>query len=84
MAPLSTAGWIVHDVGLATNIGGQVFGMVALEPAVMIEGGVPGRKDGVIAAGAGPGADCPVGTGPHCTRGTPLPTLAVQRVGAGT
>jgi hypothetical protein len=34
MATLSTAGWIVHDVGLATNIGGQVFGMVALEPAV--------------------------------------------------
>jgi hypothetical protein len=34
MATLSTAGWVVHDVGLATNIGGTMFGMLALEPAL--------------------------------------------------
>jgi hypothetical protein len=34
MATLSSAGWIVHDVGLATAIGGSLFGKVALEPAL--------------------------------------------------
>jgi hypothetical protein len=34
MTTLSTAGWIVHDVGLATNIGGTMFGMMALEPSL--------------------------------------------------
>lgn len=34
MATLSTAGWVIHDVGLATNIGGTMFGMLALEPAL--------------------------------------------------
>ena len=34
MPNLSTAGWIVHDVGLATNIGGSLFGYLALEPGL--------------------------------------------------
>jgi len=34
MPALSSAGWIVHDVGLATVIGGSLFGKVALEPAL--------------------------------------------------
>jgi hypothetical protein len=34
MTTLSTAGWVVHDVGLATNIGGTMFGMMALEPSL--------------------------------------------------
>ncbi len=34
MTTLSSAGWIVHDVGLATSIGGSLFGKVALEPAL--------------------------------------------------
>ena len=34
MATLSTAGWVVHDIGLATALGGNVFGKVALDPTV--------------------------------------------------
>ena len=34
MTTLSTAGWVVHDVGLATAIGGSLFGKAALEPAL--------------------------------------------------
>lgn len=34
MTTLSSAGWIVHDVGLAAAIGGSLFGKVALEPAL--------------------------------------------------
>src|SRR4051812_42347776 len=34
MATLSSTGWIVHDVGLATSIGGAMFGKLALEPAL--------------------------------------------------
>lgn len=34
MTTLSTAGWVVHDVGLATAIGGSLFGKTALEPAL--------------------------------------------------
>ncbi len=34
MTTLSTAGWVVHDVGLATAIGGSLFGRAALEPAL--------------------------------------------------
>lgn len=34
MPNLSTVGWIAHDVGLATNIGGSLFGYFALEPAL--------------------------------------------------
>lgn len=34
MTTLSSAGWVVHDVGLATAIGGNLFGQTALEPAL--------------------------------------------------
>lgn len=31
---LSSAAWVVHDVGLAATIGGTLFGRTALEPAL--------------------------------------------------
>jgi hypothetical protein len=34
MATLSTAGWVVHDLGLAAALGGNVFGKVALDPTI--------------------------------------------------
>ena len=34
MAKLSSAAWIAHDVGLATAIGGTLFGREALHPAL--------------------------------------------------
>ena len=34
MAKLSTAAWLVHDLGLAATIGGTLFGRVALQPAL--------------------------------------------------
>lgn len=34
MTALSSAGWVVHDVGLATTIGGSMFGQFALEPSL--------------------------------------------------
>ena len=34
MTTLSSAAWAVHDVGLATAIGGSLFGKAALEPAL--------------------------------------------------
>jgi uncharacterized membrane protein len=34
MAKLSSAAWMVHNVGLATAIGGTLFGREALEPAL--------------------------------------------------
>jgi hypothetical protein len=34
MAKLSSAAWIAHDVGLATAIGGTMFGREALQPAL--------------------------------------------------
>ena len=34
MAKLSTAAWILHDLSLATAIGGVLFGQAALTPAV--------------------------------------------------
>jgi hypothetical protein len=34
MTALSTAAWAVHDVGLATAIGGTLYGRAALEPAL--------------------------------------------------
>jgi hypothetical protein len=33
MSGLSTAAWIGHDLGLATNVGGVLFGRMALHPA---------------------------------------------------
>ena len=34
MAELSTAAWVLHDLGLAAGFGGNLFGKVALNPAV--------------------------------------------------
>lgn len=34
MAKLSSAAWMIHDVGLATAIGGTLFGREALQPAL--------------------------------------------------
>lgn len=34
MAKVSTAAWLVHDMGLAATIGGTLFGRVALQPAL--------------------------------------------------
>lgn len=34
MTTMSSAGWVVHDIGLATTIGGSMFGKLALEPAL--------------------------------------------------
>lgn len=34
MTTLSSAAWVIHDVGLATTIGGTLFGRTALEPAL--------------------------------------------------
>lgn len=34
MTTLSSAGWVIHDIGLATTIGGGLFGQVAMEPAL--------------------------------------------------
>jgi uncharacterized membrane protein len=34
MAKLSTAAWLVHDMGLAATIGGTLFGRTALQPAL--------------------------------------------------
>jgi hypothetical protein len=34
MAKLSTAAWVAHDVGLATAIGGTMFGREAFQPAL--------------------------------------------------
>ena len=34
MATMSTAGWVVHELGLAASIGGSLFGQAALEPAL--------------------------------------------------
>ncbi|HEY1104709.1 MAG TPA: hypothetical protein VGE78_01030 [Agromyces sp.] len=34
MTTLSSAGWVVHELGLAASIGGGLFGQAALEPAL--------------------------------------------------
>lgn len=34
MTALSTAAWVAHDLGLATGIGGALFGRVGMQPAV--------------------------------------------------
>lgn len=34
MTTLSTAAWVAHDLGLATGIGGALFGRVGMQPAV--------------------------------------------------
>jgi len=42
MATLSSAAWMAHDVGLATAIGGTMFGREALQPAL---GEISDRKE---------------------------------------
>lgn len=37
MAKLSSAAWMAHDVGLATSIGGTLFGRQAFQPALNTE-----------------------------------------------
>src|SRR5688572_13375997 len=49
MAKLSTAAWLVHDMGLAATIGGTLFGRVALQPA-LYKIGLPEERDLVSAA----------------------------------
>ena len=34
MATLSTTAWVLHDLGLAAGFGGNLFGQLAMEPAV--------------------------------------------------
>lgn len=34
MATLSTTAWVLHDLGLAAGFGGNLFGQIALNPAV--------------------------------------------------
>jgi hypothetical protein len=46
MTTLSSAAWVVHDAGLATAIGGSLFGRAALEPA-LAEISDPGERDRV-------------------------------------
>jgi hypothetical protein len=48
MTALSSAAWVVHDVGLATSIGGTLFGRAALEPS-LDEIGSPIERDRVSA-----------------------------------
>ena len=45
MARLSSAAWIAHDVGLATAIGGTLFGREALHPALREGIADPGERD---------------------------------------
>lgn len=49
MSTLSTAAWAAHDVGLATAIGGTLYGRTALEPALH-EIADPGERDRVSTA----------------------------------
>jgi hypothetical protein len=34
MTAISSAAWVVHDLGLATAVGGNIFGQASLEPAL--------------------------------------------------
>ena len=34
MATLSSTAWIIHDLGLASTIGGSMFGKIALHPSM--------------------------------------------------
>ncbi len=34
MGTLSTTAWVLHDLGLAAGFGGNLFGQIAMEPAV--------------------------------------------------
>ncbi|MBV8757290.1 MAG: hypothetical protein JO257_08455 [Deltaproteobacteria bacterium] len=50
MAKLSSAAWIAHDVGLATAIGGTLFGREALHPALREGIADPDERDRVADA----------------------------------
>lgn len=43
MSNLSTAAWVVHDLGLAAGFGGQLFGKIAMNPAVRAISSKPER-----------------------------------------
>lgn len=49
MPKLSSSAWMIHDLGLATSIGGTLFGRVALQPALH-QIGRPEERDLVSAA----------------------------------
>lgn len=36
MATLSTTAWVLHDLGMAAGFGGNLFGQVAMNPAVRV------------------------------------------------
>lgn len=42
MATLSTTAWVLHDLGLAAGFGGNLFGQLALNPAVKV---IPSKED---------------------------------------
>ncbi len=46
MTTLSTAAWAAHEVGLATSIGGTIFGQMGLDPAIQ-EISSPAERDRV-------------------------------------
>ena len=46
MSTLSTAAWAAHEVGLATTIGGTIFGQMGLDPAIQ-EISSPAERDRV-------------------------------------
>ena len=50
MTALSTAAWVAHDLGLATGIGGALFGRVGLQPAVRSIGNKSERAEVVSQA----------------------------------
>lgn len=43
MTTLSSAGWVIHDVGLATAIGGTVYELAAMSPALEHSRNTPER-----------------------------------------
>jgi hypothetical protein len=44
-ATLSTTAWVLHDLGLATSVGGTVFGKAGLRRAMHSEGSQDGRSE---------------------------------------
>ena len=50
MTALSTAAWVAHDLGLATGIGGALFGRVGMQPAVRAIGDKSEREEVVSQA----------------------------------
>lgn len=50
MTALSTAAWVAHDLGLATGIGGALFGRLGMQPAVRLIGDRSERSEVVSQA----------------------------------